>query len=314
MNPRYLAALTFAVALLTGAHSQAFCRATGCDRSQPDNTCQLDHAECEVTGKLLFWASSCVRFSVQQDAGPKHHIDYATFQGSVERAFSAWTSATCQGGGAPSLDVQVDGPIACDTSEYNSTRGNANIVMFREDDWPYVGSEDALGITRLRFDPDTGELWDADIEINAVGGQFSVGDPVIGVDLDSLLTHEAGHALGLAHSLVAGATMKAGYTNDDSMRSLEVDDVDGACAIYPPDRKAATSSCEERHGFSALCGSDQPEPEPEPVTPPSSSSCGVVFPPSSGPGTVPSLGAALLLGCLLRRRFSHPRMRETQPL
>jgi hypothetical protein len=311
MTPRYLAALTFAAALLTGVSGHAFCRATSCDRTKPGNSCKLDDWDCEVTGMPVFWASNCVRFRVQQDGGPLHGIDATAVEGSLERAFLAWTSAACPGGGTPAIDVQVDGTVECHTSEYNKERGNANIVMFREDVWPYAGSEDALGITRLRFDPDTAELWDADIEVNAVGGQFSVGDPVIGVDLDSLLTHEAGHALGLAHTLVEGATMKPGYTDDDSMRSLEDDDVEGVCTIYPPDRQVTTTSCEERHGFSPLCGADQPEPIAETPAPDDdgSSSCGLAFAPArSRTGSAASWSAGLLLGALLRRRISRRKM------
>lgn len=306
MTPRYLALFACAAVLLTGIRGHAFCRATSCDFSKPANTCKLDDADCETSGMPVIWASSCVRFNVQQDGAPLHDIDYAVAKGSLERAFQAWTSATCKGGGSPSIDVHIDGPVECHTSEYNRERANANIVMFREDAWPYVGSEDALGITRLRFDPDTAELWDADIEINAVGGQFSVGDPVIGVDLDSLLTHEAGHALGLAHTLVEGATMKPGYTDDDSMRSLAEDDVEGVCAIYPPGRAVTTKSCEERHGFSSLCGAQQPEPEPPGEQKPSdsTSSCGVALAKASrGAGSDSGWSAALLLAGLWRRRL-----------
>jgi hypothetical protein len=42
---------------------------------------------------------------------------------------------------------------------------------------------------------------------------------------------------------------------------LSADDVAGICATYPPGRKAATKSCENRHGFSEQCGADQPAPQ-----------------------------------------------------
>ena len=137
--------------------------------------------------------------------------------------------------------------------------------MFREDEWPYVGGEDALGITFLSFDPKSGELWDADIEVNAVAEPLSVRPGPSDVDLDSLLTHEAGHLLGLAHSRDVAATMIAGYTaGSTSLRSLAPDDVAGLCAIYPPDRATSTTSCDPRHGYSDLCAADQPAPAPDP--------------------------------------------------
>jgi hypothetical protein len=79
-----------------------------------------------------------------------------------------------------------------------------------------------------------------------------------------VLTHEAGHFLGLSHSIDNSATMKPVYDpvrDGESFRSLAPDDVAGICAIYPPDRKASTDSCDNRHGFSPQCGADQPPPD-----------------------------------------------------
>ena len=209
----------------------------------------------------LAWPSSCVSVSVQADGAPTQHIDYDAAAGSVTRAFAAWTNAACTGG-PPSITVDVKGPITCGTSEYNPNGGNANIVVFHEDEWPYPGGEDGvLGLTLLRFDPLSGDIWDSDIEVNAVGQPLSISsDSVPGTtDLDSLLTHEAGHLLGLGHTLDADATMfpdyKAGVI---SLRTLAADDIAGICSVYPPGRQASSSSCEPRHGYADLCGAEQP--------------------------------------------------------
>ncbi|HEX3849488.1 MAG TPA: matrixin family metalloprotease [Polyangiaceae bacterium] len=256
MSARLVSALFAASTLLLAAHGFAFCRATTCDPSK--DTCSRDSGSCLTTGQPLFWASSCVQVYVQANGAPKQGISFETAKDSVTRAFSAWLSADC-GGSAPLIGVQVLGPISCDTAEYNPTQKNANIVLFREDDWPYVGAEDALGFTELHFNPDTGELSDADLEINAFTYKFSVGDPVTDNDLDSMLTHEAGHMLGLAHTLVASATMFGSYTpGTDTQRTLADDDVQAVCAAYPADRAPSRTSCSPRHGFADLCGADQP--------------------------------------------------------
>ncbi len=130
-----------------------------------------------------------------------------------------------------------------------------------------------------------------------------MGDPNVGqVDLDSLVTHEAGHLLGLAHTPDASATMFAGYRRGTiDLRSLEADDIAGLCAIYPPTRVASSSSCEPRHGYADRCGADQPamNPPPDDV---SSESGGCSMAAGSNPPFAPALGIAALAWLLRRRR------------
>jgi len=236
----------------------AFCRATTCDPSKKD--CARDSAQCLTVGTPLYWASSCVQVYVQAAGSPLRGISFDATQESVSRAFAAWLSTDCGKGQAPLLDVQVLGPITCATSEYNKTKKNANIVMFRDSEWPYPGSEDALAFTHLQFNADTGELWDADLEINSAEYEFSTGEPVTQNDLDSMLTHEAGHLLGLAHTQVKDATMYASYVKGtDSLRTLAADDEKGICAVYAPNRVPSRTSCSPRHGFSDVCGAEQAE-------------------------------------------------------
>ena len=57
--------------------------------------------------------------------------------------------------------------------------------------------------------------------------------PPSGKDIQGVATHEFGHALGLAHSLSPGATMRPNATGTLTyMRSLHPDDIDGVQALY----------------------------------------------------------------------------------
>lgn len=262
-SSRILAGLGAGVVLLAAQSASAFCRTTTCDPNDPEANCEIDEEKCVVSGLPLAWASSCVTVGVHEGGSPNNGLGYDDVASVVEQAFETWQRAACPGG-HPSIEVKLLGPVECGVSEYNSRVSNANIVLFREDEWPYAGAGNAIGLTTTRFDTKTGELWDADIELNGVGSNLTVGDPIQGDDLLSVLTHEAGHFLGLSHSVDAAATMKYVYDparDGDSFRSLAADDVAGICAIYPPDRVPATSSCENRHGFSSQCRADQPEPE-----------------------------------------------------
>ena len=90
-----------------------------------------------------------------------------------------------------------------------------------------------------------------------MGSPLTLGDQNIQADLDFIITHEAGHFLGLSHSCRPDATMLATYTlGDTNLRTLRSDDVAGICEIYPPG--GATEMCDPtpRHGFSADCGTD----------------------------------------------------------
>ena len=111
----------------------------------------------------------------------------------------------------------------------------------------------------------------------------------MGFDLQSILTHEAGHFLGLAHSPDAEATMAAQYyEGTTTFRSLAADDVAAVCAAYPP-KAIDVETCNPipRHGFSELCAADQ-----------AYASCALGSPPSDR-GALAACAAAL--GCLAAR-------------
>jgi hypothetical protein len=238
--------------LLFASRAEAFCVGRTCNPAHEE--CETDDDECVVTGEPLHWGSGCATFDVHVGGSAKDDLDAELVESVVERAFGPWLEADC-GNGHPSLRIGTFGPVTCDESRFNEAGRNANIVMFRDDEWPHPGSADTYGTTMLRYDTRTGELWDADIELNSA--EFALGIDGKGdtVDLQSILTHEIGHFLGLAHpgSAHRGATMSAGWDGQGTgLRTLAADDVLGICTLYPPDR-AAAASCEPVNGFSGAC-------------------------------------------------------------
>lgn len=233
--------------------ARAFCITHGCDPQKED--CFPDAHGCITNGPELHWGSRCVSFDLQRDGSLKRRIDYDQAHDAVLKAFAQWLEVDCGQGRGPSIRVSDYGPVDCHTPEYNQEAPNANIVMFRDQDWPYENAIDTLALTTLIFDANTGEIFDADVEINTYASDMTTGHVgPLDVDLHSVLTHEVGHFLGLSHTNVPHATMDASYTpGDTEMATVEADDVDGICAALPPGRKTAKTSCEPRHGFSGEC-------------------------------------------------------------
>lgn len=283
--------------------ARAFCRSTACDESK-GQSCPRDSSRCATEGAPLYWASGCVDLYVQQDGAPSEGIDWETTALSLQRALDAWLSVDC-GGGTPSLQVNVMGPIECHQVEYNAEGRNANIVMFREQDWPDPQAQNALALTHPKFGFEgNGAMWDADIEINAFRYDFDPDGPVDGkADLDSVIIHEVGHWLGLDHNLLdPDATMYSPFPGGIGFRTLDPDDERGICAIYPPGRAVTTASCEPRHGFSPRCLEDQtPQELPSDQK---DAGCSLVARPSAGGADLSNAAFAIcgtLAGSWLRR-------------
>jgi hypothetical protein len=306
MKLAFRAVLLGALVLSSASPAAAFCRARTCDPSDLLEDCQFDENDCVVSGRELFWASSCVTFSIHEGGSPALGIEADTLERVATNAFRHWLEADCGGGTKPSIHVGSTGSVVCNASEYNERGRNANIVIFRDDEWPYPGSPDAFGYTLLSFDSETGAIYDADIELNSAEFELSATPDQASVDLESVLTHEIGHFLGIAHTARehADATMSAGWDGVGSgLRSLSPDDQDAICAIYPPEERTRPSNCEPRHGFASECGVPLPE-EP-------SSACSFAGHRGRGsPRSGQMLALATILALLTRQRARRSRERQ----
>jgi hypothetical protein len=285
--------------------ASAFCRTTTNERFVPSSA-----EPCDTTGKPLFWASKCVGYSVNRAASVQ--VDLATAQKLVADSFAEWAAhdcneggVACNGPGKPSITARDVGPVDCDAVEHTQGGTNANLIVFRDASWPHEGS--ALALTTVTFRLDSGEIYDVDMEIqsNPNSVVLAVRDPVASgqYDLRSILVHEIGHFLGLAHTerTNTDSTMFETYRPGQTfMRDIAPDDICGLCTAYPPSRTAACNDA-PRGGLGNTCGGGKDD----------DGGCGCTVPGTPGADlTVPSLALAALL--IARRRRSGT-MQRTQP-
>jgi hypothetical protein len=275
----------------------AYCQTTLCGNGYSGVRCSP--AQAEDCGTPLRWPSRCMGYSLHEGASSR--VGYATLAPIVAKAFSAWTNATC-GGDPAGLAVFDLGPVACNQKEYNLQGGNANVVFFHDDEWPYAGAGNTLALTTVTFNLDDASILDADLEINGTV-DLTVVDEGAQFDLQSIVTHEAGHMLGLAHSAETQATMYVQYgPGDTSLRTLHPDDAQALCASYPP---ADVSGCDPtpRRGLASICNAP-PASEDE-----ASCACRTAPSRTSRSGAL----ACLALGLLGIARIGSRRARPDRP-
>ncbi|HVW26254.1 MAG TPA: matrixin family metalloprotease [Polyangiaceae bacterium] len=253
-------ALPFAGAayLLLEGPALAYCEATTCGAAS-GTQCPRDAMGCVTSGEHLSWSTGCVSFAVDEHGSPKRNITYDVFDRIVRTSLQQWLAVDCGGGRHPSIALwdaaDFAGPLLCDEPEYNQTGPNANGWILRDGDWPYHDPGSEFGHTTITFDPSSGRILDADVEINSFGLALTTSDDDIVDDLQSITTHEAGHFLGLADSSDPDATMSATYSPASrKARSLDADDKAAICALYPPNRDVpACTDPSPSHGYSSDC-------------------------------------------------------------
>lgn len=305
-----------ALGLLTTRDALAWCRTTTTQGFVPTT-----EQPCDDTGRPLYWSTRCVGFSVQRDASK--WIDLTTTRAVAQKSFDAWKNASCPADpvactgafdqGHPSIEVKDLGPVSCDCVEYNGKVGNANTIMFRDAAWtecdgsPKPDADTTLALTTVTFNTETGEIYDADMEVNTANNPITTAEPPGRVlyDFQSILTHEAGHFLGLAHTNLPQPkdktqtpTMFARYEQREVyMRDLANDDICAICAAYPPNRSAPCDTT-PRRGLALECGGGDPETTTK-------SGCGCTIlggSPTGADAVLVAAACALSVGVVARRR------------
>ncbi len=287
MPSRPLALATLVALSCVGGEAAAYCRSTTCDPRKTD--CPRDEEGCKLTGQPLAWRSSCPGLSLHPSG--TRNLDAAEVERVLAASMGAWSALRCEGDETASFAWARLAPSSCPVG-YRRGLPNANVIMFRDDAWPHQGAENTLGFTTVTYDVETGEILDSDTELNTAQNPVTTGDLGVKYDLESILTHELGHALGLSHSADPNATMYATYDRGTTdLRTLSPDDVDAVCVAYPATREAVCSTSPV-NGFSPDCA-ESPAPSDD------GGGCNV----ASTQGRPAALAVALLVLALRGRRW-----------
>ncbi len=276
------------------------------------------------THVCFYWASRSVTYVVNEhgswsapscNSSTGGTLAGQPWQGAVETAFQQWPDATLTGASSPCTDLQLQygGTTTSTAIGFSKNGPNENLIVFRHgpcsavvassdpcwnagtcgnqyDCWEYADPS-VIALTTVTYDPATGAIRDADMELNDWGGDpgslsvrpadgwYLTCDPAPGLtkvpplcssygqssciymDVQNTVTHESGHFIGLAHPTAncvgdltcESATMFASASiGEISKRVLSQDDAEGVCTIYPAG--AATATCPYRDTCSKGCG------------------------------------------------------------
>jgi hypothetical protein len=235
------------------------------------------------SGNAFAWMPSCLPLPIAVYPGTFSQMSPGEVAGAATAATAAWSA-----GANPC--TFIDFTVSLESGSPRRGNDGRNAIILRNTSWCQLDATGAcnpagpiydpasLALTTVTARASTGEIFDADIEINAF--QFPWADRIAHPeladrhDLQNVLTHEFGHVLGLDHSCfvagvppmdhtgqpvpecanasasVSATTMYPSSTLGDlERRTLEPDDRAGVCGIYP----AAATPCPPGTDASCVC-------------------------------------------------------------
>lgn len=212
--------------------------------------------ERDDSGSTIRWNKT---FTLYVDAHSRD-LQHQEVLDAAQRAIAHWAAAS-----AVQIEVQTEGSHG--KSGYDASRGdNRSELIFVSDEWE--GDDSVVATTLVTTDTTTHEILDADILVNEAEHHFAIlpddAQPGQGLstDFEGTLTHELGHALGLAHNAdLPEATMyPSTQVGEITKRKLAADDVSGVQQLYgapgnptePPEVPAGCTSGVGQDGAFAL--------------------------------------------------------------
>jgi len=220
----------------------------------------------------FFWAQASVPITGYPNDFTQTSMTTDQVAGALQGAAAAWSNET---NSCTYLELV---PALSTAPTPLAVNDGHNSLIFHNTLWCHVAADGscdveydstALAVTTDTANTKTGQIYDADVEVNLVDYQWAdlVEDPNLSSDMDlqNALTHELGHLIGLDHTCFDALTSVTGVRPDDNngqpvpdcagaspdvkattmypsaqpgdtqKRTLAPDDVNAVCTIYPVD-------------------------------------------------------------------------------
>ena len=189
--------------------------------------------------KWFLGSNPSPRYSVYDHGGgnrPVNGVSWATALQTVRNAYARWVTPNV---GCTSWSSTYNGTFLTPAGQAAANGGDGqNLIIFlggRDIGWLWPHDAATLALTTTTYYTGTGEIFDGDMEIN---NDFSwkaagEGNQATGYDLESVVTHEAGHFLGLSHTPASTAVMYASFSPGEVRANLSAADQDDVCGVYP---------------------------------------------------------------------------------
>jgi len=183
----------------------------------------------QSNNKYQHWLQSDMPISYKIYRGPTDELPLEWIPAIIS-SFDTWASVN-----SATVTFQYVGTTSVNTVEQDGQ----NVIIWVTEDANWSHGSNVAAYTTTHVDLTTGRIVEFDMEINATPSRtatkpWSATGEQGKMDLQNMVTHEAGHAIGLDHVSDTEATMYP-YMNlgESKKRDLETDDVNGVSFIYP---------------------------------------------------------------------------------